>query len=124
MVITRFYRTSRLWNEELLVSKIQAHLPNVLIIDREVCYYIESSRELTQRELDALDHLLNEISECDLVTRKPVFSGRVYEFGTRLSRVTPESTNAVALCRSSGLGVITRLEQSIPYAQYREPEIT
>jgi len=82
----------------------------------EVCFYIESLRQLTLEELSKLHDLIAETFEPSLTKEQSSFSDdAVVEIGPRLSVETPFSTNAVAICHAMGLDHVTRIERSTRY---------
>ncbi|MCF6186725.1 MAG: phosphoribosylformylglycinamidine synthase [Desulfobulbaceae bacterium] len=91
-------------------------------IDEELayCFNIESSRQLTSREVTCLRLILADGFLLDSVQVRPIFQGdRVVEVGPRLNFATAWSSNMVSICRSTGLDVVSRLERS---RRYQVPE--
>ena len=73
---------------------------------RAYCFNIESSRTLTDQELDQLRLLLADGFLIDTVSLTPVLEGeRVVEVGPRLNFATAWSSNMVSICRATGLGL-------------------
>jgi len=82
----------------------------------ELCFNIESSRKLTQAELDCLRLILADGFLIDSVDTTPLVSGeRVVEVGPRLNFATAWSSNMVSICQATGLDCITRVERSRRY---------
>jgi phosphoribosylformylglycinamidine synthase len=82
-------------------------------VERELCFYVEVTRDLTKHELVVLRWLLAETYEPNMFgSRTFLRDGNIVEIGPRLNFETAFSTNAVAICRACGLDMITRLEQS------------
>ena len=87
----------------------------------EYCFNIETSKPLSDRELNVLKQLLADGFILDSVRANSEYINdeRVIELGPRLNFATAFSTNAVAICRSCGLDSITRIERS---RRYQLPE--
>jgi phosphoribosylformylglycinamidine synthase len=82
-------------------------------VKREICFYVEVTRELDSSEMKTLRWLLRETFEPELFSKQTFLqSGNVVEIGPRLNFETAFSTNAVGACRTCGLDMVTRLEQS------------
>ena len=83
---------------------------------RAFCFNIESSRTLTDPELDRLRLLLADGFLINTVSRTPILEGeRVVEVGPRLNFATAWSSNMVSICRAIGLDCISRAERSRRY---------
>jgi phosphoribosylformylglycinamidine synthase len=91
--------------------------------NRAYCFNIESSRPLTDRELDRLRLLLADGFLKDTVSTEPVLSGRVVEVGPRLNFATAWSSNMVSICRAIGLDCVTRVERSRRYLVPAEQDL-
>ena len=83
--------------------------------NHENCFYVEVSAPLEAGERSILQWLLAETFEpekfgCRSFLEKG--AGDVVEVGPRLNFETALSTNAVGICRSCGLGSVTRIEKS------------
>ncbi len=87
----------------------------------EYCFNIETTRPLSDQELNILKQLLADGFILDSVREHSVYKAddSVIELGPRLNFATAFSTNAVAVCRACGLDSITRIERS---RRYRLPE--
>lgn len=85
--------------------------------DCEYHFYIETSSELTKRELGRLKWLLKETFEPENLRERSSFvsSKSVVEVGPRLNFETAFSTNAVSICHACGLTKVTRLERARRY---------
>ncbi len=80
-------------------------------------FYIETTGQLSQLELNQLRWLIAETFEPDNTGSEPhLASHGVVEIGPRLSIETPFSSNAVSICQAVGLGKITRIERTHRYA--------
>ncbi|MCI5183481.1 MAG: phosphoribosylformylglycinamidine synthase, partial [Candidatus Electrothrix sp. AW1] len=83
---------------------------------RASCFNIESSRSLTEQELDQLRLLLADGFLIDTVSRTPILEGEwVIEVGPRLNFATAWSSNMVSICQAAGLDCISRVERSRRY---------
>ncbi len=83
---------------------------------RAYCFNIESSRPLTDQEVERLRLLLADGFLLETVSRTPVLSdGRVVEVGPRLNFATAWSSNMVSICRAIGLDCVSRVERSRRY---------
>ncbi len=90
--------------------------------DRAYCFNIESTRKLTDREMNCLRLILADGFRLDSVSETPVLQGeRVVEVGPRLNFATAWSSNMVSICRATGLDMINRVERS---RRYLVPEST
>ncbi len=82
----------------------------------EVCFYFETTVEMTVAELQILRWVVAETFEPLLTGERSSYrDGSYVEIGPRLSIETPFSTNAVAICHAMGLNKVTRIEQSKLY---------
>ncbi len=80
------------------------------------CYNVESSRPLTEQEMERLRLILADGFLARTVSLEPVLEGeRVVEVGPRLNFATAWSSNMVSICRATGLDCITRVERSRRY---------
>ena len=79
----------------------------------EACFYVESTSELTAEDLKKIRWEIAETFAPMMTYGYPSYKeGSYIEIGPRLSVETPESTNAVAICRAMGVNKVTRIEQS------------
>jgi len=84
--------------------------------NRAFCFNIESSRPLTNEEIDRLRLILADGFLVDSVSTTPILTGGlVVEMGPRLNFATAWSSNMVSICRATGLDCITRVECSRKY---------
>jgi phosphoribosylformylglycinamidine synthase len=80
------------------------------------CFNVESSRPLSDDEIQLFKQLVSEDLSGENVFLTPVLIGeRVVEIGPRLNFATAWSANMVSICRAIGLDSITRVEQSTRY---------
>ncbi len=81
--------------------------------DVEICFNIQSSEQLTIRELEILKWLLGETFEPECLDLRSFLDSKdVIEVGPRMNFATAWSTNAVAVCHACGLTKIIRIEMS------------
>jgi len=81
----------------------------------EFCFYIETTKPLTDDECVTLQCLLADGFLLESVTNQTSFNhtnGKIVELGPRMNFATAYSTNLVAICHTCGLSKITRIEQS------------
>ncbi len=86
--------------------------------NRAYCFNVESSRPLSDQELDQLRLLLADGFLKDTVSTEPVLTGgqsMVVEVGPRLNFATAWSSNMVSICRAIGLDCVSRVERSRRY---------
>ena len=81
----------------------------------ELGFYIETTGQLTELDLQKLQWLIAETFEPAKTGSKPNLTN-VVEIGPRLSIETPFSSNAVSICQAMGLGKVTRIERTHRYA--------
>ncbi|WP_028579477.1 phosphoribosylformylglycinamidine synthase [Desulfogranum japonicum] len=80
------------------------------------CFNIESTRLLTESEIQQLKLILADGFLAETVSSEPILKGeRVIEIGPRLNFATAWSSNLVSICRAVGLDSITRVERSRRY---------
>ncbi len=80
------------------------------------CFNVESSRELSDEELERLRLILADGFLVETVSTQPVLEGdRVIEVGPRMNFATAWSSNMVSICRAVDLDCITRVERSRRY---------
>jgi phosphoribosylformylglycinamidine synthase len=80
------------------------------------CFNVESSKPLTDQELEQLRLLLADGFLAETISTEPMLSGdRVVEVGPRLNFATAWSSNMVSICRAIGLDCVTRVERSRRY---------
>jgi phosphoribosylformylglycinamidine synthase len=114
-MIMSFFRRSALWtiDELTMLLKLQSEVsPRITDVQLERRFMVDTTRQLNHLELGQLGWLLSETNEQHLFGTQPLINGKVIEVGPRLNIVTPDSTNAVSICRAGNLGMIPRLEQS------------
>lgn len=83
---------------------------------RAYCYNVESTRPLSEQEMECLRLVLADGFLKETVSTTPVLKGdRVVEVGPRLNFATAWSSNMVSICQAIGLDSITRVERSRRY---------
>ncbi len=81
--------------------------------DTVLGFYIETRSELSENELQQLRWLIAETFEPKRTSFELVDErNMIVEIGPRLSIETPFSSNAVSICRSMGLGLVSRVERT------------
>lgn len=119
MKILHVYRTPALprGRERELLAFTRKHLfAGLRAIETEVCFNIEASGPLADREVETLRWLLAETFEPDQLSRKSFLPrNRILEVGPRMNFTTAWSTNAVSVCHACGLSKIRRIERSRRY---------
>ena len=117
-MINSYYRWPALsgWQEELLLEKLKNEVSQDIIgVTTEYKFYIDSDRPLKPDEIAKLEWLLRETFQPEMFGSSSSLDGQILEVGPRLAVVTPQSTNAVAICHACGLTSITRLERARRY---------
>jgi phosphoribosylformylglycinamidine synthase len=85
--------------------------------NKEICFNVETERELTKGEEKVLKEILAENFVSEKVGMKSFFKKEdvVVEIGPRINVETAFSTNAVGICRACGLTAVKRIEMSRRY---------
>lgn len=82
----------------------------------EVCFNIESPRQLTDEERQKIAWLIaRQYAGLDAKSAPAHAFNEYVEIGPRLQVETPFSSNAVGICRNIGTNVVTRMEESRLY---------
>ena len=132
MGLQHFYRrpaVSQAKKTELLLFVKQKISPQIIDLDTEHCFNVETAGLLTPAEAEILRWLLSETFEPGNFSDKSFLSqnppsppfdkggqgGILIEVGPRMNFTTAWSTNAVSVCRACGLNKITRIERSRRY---------
>ncbi len=114
-----YYRSSALSGPEIsrLLNKSKAIFSGVESIKTEFQFLVDSTGPLTPIEQGVLQNILSISYEPEGFVQKSFFNDQdfVVPTGSKLSRVSPWSTRIVAVCHSSGLNTITRLERICRY---------
>jgi len=83
---------------------------------RAYCFNVESTRQLTVKEMECLRLVLADGFLPETVSLTPLLQGeRVVEVGPRLNFATAWSSNMVSICRATGIDCVTRVERSRRY---------
>lgn len=110
-----FYRKPLLSEEraKILLEDLQAVVPEIIEVRTEKVFTIASDRRLANTKKRRLKWLLrNRHQPKGLSEDIPFLQGDdVIEINPRLAFETPESTNAVSICKEIGLDSVHRLEQ-------------
>ncbi|MEJ2134227.1 MAG: phosphoribosylformylglycinamidine synthase [Desulfofustis sp.] len=89
------------------------HLYRRVDEDREYCFNISVSEQLSGEELDCLRLILADGFLLETVSEQPSLTGdRVIEVGPRLNFATAWSSNLVSICQATGLQKVVRVERS------------
>ena len=98
----------------LLNTVKESFSPDIVDIETEFCFNIETSGPLNDQELKVLRWLLAETFEPANFSDKSLLVGDGYYFeaGPRLNFATAWSANAVSICHACGLLKVVRIERS------------
>ncbi len=110
----RAYELQSATQHDLLESARSVLGPEVVGLDTEHCFYIETSKPLNKTEQQVLDWLLTETFEPERFSRESfldVGAGTVIEVGPRMTFTTAWSTNAVSICHACGIDSAVRIER-------------
>ena len=115
--VVHFYRQPGVTEDK--VSALQAQF-GLQGLKTELCFNVETSSPLTPAELKKLRWLLSETFEPGKTGRKSFLDEghTAIEVGPRMNFTTPQSTNAVSICRACGLTKVTRIEVSRRFICY------
>lgn len=125
--LIHMFRTPALseYKKNVLLKEVRERIsPDIMDVETEFCFNIETSAPLTDAELNKLKWLLAETFEPDnfsdtsFLTDSPIHRfthSPVFEVGPRLNFTTAWSTNAVSICHACGLTKIKRIERSRRY---------
>ncbi len=95
----------------------------VLKIETEYCFYVQSEDLLTEDEISVLRWLLAETFQpegfsTESFLEKETGDSLLIEVGPRMNFTTSWSTNAVSICNACGIDKIKRIERSRRYRFY------
>lgn len=118
MNLLHFYRTPAL--SPTKKDALLAGLKYAKGIETEYCFNIETTAQLTDKELKILRWLLAETFEQDNFSSTSFLNLRsefslIVEVGPRMNFTTAWSANAVSICHACGLKKIVRIERSRRY---------
>ncbi|KAK9744912.1 Formylglycinamide ribonucleotide amidotransferase N-terminal [Popillia japonica] len=120
--IIRLYRTPAFTPAKSaeILSKLQKQNAKVQNLQTEICYHVELSRDqLSPKDLSKLKWILRSPFHPENLSEKPQLSSHsnstLIEVGPRFNFSTSNSTNAVSICHSLDLKIVTRLEVSRRY---------
>jgi phosphoribosylformylglycinamidine synthase len=100
-------------NQEEIMGQSIKHLYRRVDEDREYCFNISVSEQLSGEELDCLRLILADGFLLETVSEQPSLTGdRVIEVGPRLNFATAWSSNLVSICQATGLQKVVRVERS------------
>jgi phosphoribosylformylglycinamidine synthase len=126
MILFHRYRTPALSSFQianLLASARRNASPHIREIETEHCFNIEASQTLDADEMRLLQWLLAETFEPEKFSDNSFLTQNsalrtpysLFEVGPRMNFTTAWSTNAVSVCHSCGLKMISRIERSRRY---------
>ncbi|XP_015119101.1 phosphoribosylformylglycinamidine synthase [Diachasma alloeum] len=121
MVIQRFYKSPGLLSGQLTnkINAVTAISSLVATVETELCYYVESTLQLSKDEINQLTWILSPPFQLQNINTSSFVEQSdchiIIEIGPRLNFSTPFSSNAVSICKSLELRSITRLEVSTRY---------
>ncbi|ELU02558.1 hypothetical protein CAPTEDRAFT_210251, partial [Capitella teleta] len=126
MEVVRFFREPGLSSglHSSTIQKLESALPgNVKIVNlrSENCFYVEVKKGLSSECLEPLQWVIqtpfhkNEVSSFSNFDDKKSANQLLIEIGPRLNFSTAFSTNAVSICHSIGLTLVTRIEASVRF---------
>lgn len=118
MGVVHFYRRPALTGARVrsLLGSLGGEAPSIEGVETEYCYNVDATGALDDSERRLLGWLLSETFEPENFSETPFLKdGHIVEVGPRLNFQTAWSTNAVSVCRASGLKKIRRIERSRRY---------
>nr|XP_023025117.1 phosphoribosylformylglycinamidine synthase-like [Leptinotarsa decemlineata] len=119
--ILRLYRIPGCTNakQNEILKKLKEKCSTIINIDTEICFNIEVSNSLDEREKQKLKWVLQDSLHPENVFSSSQLEAKEFdiliEVGPRFNFSTPNSTNAVSICHGLGLKQIKRLEVSRRY---------
>ncbi|XP_074041369.1 phosphoribosylformylglycinamidine synthase [Leptinotarsa decemlineata] len=119
--ILRLYRIPGCTNakQNEIFKKLKEKCSTIINIDTEICFNIELSNSLDEREKQKLKWVLQDSLHPENVFSSSQLEAKEFdiliEVGPRFNFSTPNSTNAVSICHGLGLKQIKRLEVSRRY---------
>ena len=110
--------------EELKASGLGDDANKLSVVETESCFNIMASKDLTEPEVEKLEWLLAETFEKEKLQKETSsLSGKVLEFGPRMTFTSAFSSNATSICRACALP-IPRLELSRRYQFVTSGDLT
>ena len=109
-----FYRKPLLSEERkaILLEDLQAVAPVITGVESERIFTVASGKRLSNSKKRRLRWILKNRHQPKNLSEKSFISGEnIIEINPRLAFETPESTNAVGICKNIGLESVSRLEQ-------------
>lgn len=128
MSLVHFYRHPGVTEEsrQALLRKLRRQVsPDLGDVEVEICFNVDLSEPLAEREEHLLEWLFRETFRPDRLARRSFLpqEGFLCEVGPRLTFTTAWSTNAVAICHNCGLTKVRRIERSRRY-RFTGPAVT
>ncbi len=93
------------------------HLFKSLDLGLELCFNVEASASLTEKQLERLKLILADgfVLESIQTESQLIDYGDIVDLGPRMNFATPDSTNLVTICHACGIPQIVRIECSRRY---------
>lgn len=119
--IVRLYRTPGCTaaKKAEILTKLKAKCAFLDDIDTEICYHVEITSQLSEKEIEILKWVLQDpLHPSNLQLKgklKRTSQELLVEVGPRFNFSTSNSTNAVSICQNLGLTRVKRLEVSRRY---------
>ncbi|MDD5489132.1 MAG: phosphoribosylformylglycinamidine synthase [Candidatus Moranbacteria bacterium] len=110
----KFYREPLLSEERTadLCKKLQQRVRVVTGVKTEKVFYLQSDRRITNSRMRKIRWLVKNRHRPASLSEKPFLRGEnVIEVNPRLAFETPDSSNAVNICKKIGVGSVNRFEQ-------------
>ncbi|XP_018567396.1 phosphoribosylformylglycinamidine synthase [Anoplophora glabripennis] len=102
-----------------ILSKLQLNTSYLIDVKTEICFHIEITKPLIQKEKEILKWVLQDPLHPENLSEKATLQQAkdsiLIEVGPRFNFSTSNSTNAVSICKSLGLTQVVRLEVSRRY---------
>eukprot|EP00933_Yihiella_yeosuensis_P033447 TRINITY_DN27150_c0_g1_i1.p1 TRINITY_DN27150_c0_g1~~TRINITY_DN27150_c0_g1_i1.p1 ORF type:complete len:1326 (+),score=332.35 TRINITY_DN27150_c0_g1_i1:60-4037(+) len=115
--LLHYYRKADLHEKTALVKK--ATEIGYSLLDSELCFNIQITAPLDQKETAKLEYLLTETFEPEKCGTNTFFASNgntsILEVGPRQQFTSAWSTNAVSICAAMGLSKVIRIEKSRRY---------
>lgn len=114
-MILKFYQTTGLPSQKVsdLLDSFKELDPKIVALETELCYYVEITEKLNENDEMKLRWILGG----DTLAKESKFKTEgVIEVGPRFNFSTPNSSNAVSICKSLQLTQIVRVEVARRYS--------
>ena len=127
MPLYKFYRKGFLSDArtEELMARMRPYLPGLKGIMTEKVFYVDSERDLTEKEMETLRWLIRNQHQPKDLQLEAFYTGKnTMEIAPLLNFETADSTNAVSISQSCTIPTITRLEQGRRYELLLDKALT